>query len=104
MFIYNVTTHVEQTIEKQWLEWMNLEHIPQIIKTGKFTKVLLFKVITEEDDLGGKSYAVQYICLNRNSYEKYLREDAPFFRKLAIEKFGQRILFFRTELEQISAF
>jgi hypothetical protein len=56
MFIYNVTTHVEPSIENQWLEWMNIEHIPQMIQTGKFKKAIIFKVITE-DELGGTSYA-----------------------------------------------
>ena len=105
MFIYNVTTHVEPSIEKQWLDWMHEEHIPQMIKTGKFTKALLLKVKTEDDDdLGGNSYATQFQCVDQSLFEAYLKEDAGILRKSAQEKFGEKILSFRTELELISTF
>jgi len=105
MFIYNVTTHVEPSIEKQWIDWMHEEHIPQMIKTGKFTKALLLKVKTEDDDdLGGKSYAAQFQCVDQSSFEAYLKEDAGILRKSAQEKFGEKVLSFRTELELISTF
>ena len=102
MFIYNVTTHVGPTIESQWLDWMNMEHIPQMIRTGKFMKAIIFKVITE-NDLGGVSYATQYHCPDRTTFESYQKEDADRLKKHALDKFGERILSFRTELEQITA-
>lgn len=102
MFIYNVTTHVEPSIEKQWLVWMNADHLPQMIQTGKFEKALIFKVITEED-MGGVSYATQYHCNSRTEFESYLKEDADRLRTHAIEKFGEQILSFRTELEYITS-
>jgi|TARA_Y100000389_G_C17203028_1_gene384650 hypothetical protein len=103
MFIYNVTTHVELSIESQWIDWMNVEYLPKMMKTGKFNKVVLFKVVTEED-IGGISYATQYHCSNRDDFERYLSEDALKLRNLAVEKFGERILSFNTELEQITSF
>ncbi|MGB2341476.1 MAG: DUF4286 family protein [Flavobacteriaceae bacterium] len=102
MFIHNVTTHVEVSIESRWMDWMNDEHLPKMMKTGKFIKVVLFKVITEED-MGGNSYATQYHCNSREDFERYLEEDAPKLRNQAVEKFGERILSFNTELEQITA-
>lgn len=102
MFIYNVTTHVGPTIESQWLDWMNMEHIPQMIQTGKFMKAIIFKVITE-NDLGGVSYATQYHCPDRTTFESYQKEDADRLKKHALDKFGERILSFKTELEQITA-
>ena len=102
MFIYNVTTHVEPTIESQWLAWMNEEHVPQMIQTGKFKKAIIFKVITE-NDLGGVSYATQYHCSDRTTFESYQKEDADRLKKHALDKFDERILSYRTELEQITA-
>ena len=101
MFIYNVTTHVEPSIENQWLEWMNMEHIPQMIQTGKFKKAIIFKVVTE-DELRGTSYATQYHCNSRAEFETYQKADADRLKKQALDKFGERILSFRTELEQIT--
>ena len=72
MFIFNVTTHVEHSAEKQWLEWMNNVHLSNMIKTGKFNKVMLFRVITDQNkDQGGTSYAAQYHCNDRSKYEAY---------------------------------
>ena len=102
MFIYNVTTHVEPTIESQWLDWMDQEHVPQMIQTGKFKKAIIFKVITE-NDLGGVSYATQYHCSDRTIFDSYQKEDANRLKKHALDKFGECILSFRTELEQITA-
>ncbi|NDG46386.1 MAG: DUF4286 family protein [Flavobacteriia bacterium] len=41
MFIYNVTAHVEPSVEKEWLEWMEQEHIPEMHKR-KFGDQILF--------------------------------------------------------------
>lgn len=100
MFIYNVTIHVEGSIEQIWLSWMRKEHIPKMLSTGKFNQAKLFKVITDQDQ-GGVSYAVQYHCDNRAFYENYLSENATQLRQESIDKFGSSILAFRTELEEI---
>ncbi len=102
MLIYNVTTHVEPSIETQWIDWMNNTHMPEMMATGKFIKILLLKVVTE-DSSKGRSYAAQYHCKNRSAFDAYLKEDATLLRKNAVKKFGDKILSFRTELEQIAA-
>lgn len=100
MFIYNVTTHVEPTIEKDWLLWMKEEHLQQMLDTGHFTSARLFRVITQED-VGGISYAAQYHCKERSDFSNYLKLDAEQLRQNAQLRFGSKILSFRTELEEI---
>lgn len=100
MLIYNVTAHVEPSIENNWLEWMQQEHIPEMLATQKFIDTKIFKIISDQDS-GGVSYAVQYHCENRQLFEAYLKENAPQLRNKAQTKFGDQILFFRTELELI---
>ena len=100
MLIYNVTAHVETSIEKAWLEWMKTEHLPEMQATNKFTQTKIYKIITA-DELGGVSYAVQYHCDNQEKYQAYLNEDAPRLRKKARDEFGDKVLFFRTELQLI---
>ena len=101
MLIYNVTTHVEPSIEQEWLLWMKEEHLPKMVKTGCFLKAKLFKVITDQDQ-GGISYATQYHCCSRNEYEDYIALHAKALRQDAIERFGNTILAFRTQLEEIT--
>ena len=100
MVIYNVTTHVESSIEKNWLKWMNEKHIPEMLATKKFKTAKIFKIINENDK-GGVSYAAQYQCDNKICLEQYLNDFAPKLRHDAVKKFGDRILSFRTQLELI---
>jgi hypothetical protein len=100
MLIYNVTAHVENLIERAWLEWMEQEHIPEMLATKKFTKTKIFKIITDQDT-GGVSYSAQYYCKNREKFKAYLKENAPLLRQKVQDKFGEQILFFRSELQLI---
>ena len=100
MLIYNVTSHVEPKIEKEWLLWMKQKHLSEMLATQKFSMAKIFKVISDKDH-GGVSYAVQYHCENKNTLDEYLKNDAKDLQKKENEKFGKSILFFRTELQLI---
>ena len=71
MVIFNVTTHVESSIEKSWLNWMKEKHIPEMLATKKFKAARIFKIISENDK-GGVSYAAQYQCDDKKSLEQHL--------------------------------
>ena len=103
MLIYNVTAHVEPSIEHKWLKWMKQEHIPDMLSTKKFTETKIFKIISDQDT-GGISYAVQYYCNNRKQYESYQKEYALLLEQKVKDKFGEKILFFKTELELIKEY
>ena len=100
MVIYNVTTHVEPSIEQEWLLWMRQIHIPKMLATQKFTNSKIYKVINERDQ-GGISYAVQYYSDSQELLKQYFEKEAPLFNKEEKEKFGNRVLFFQTELQLI---
>ena len=100
MLIYNVTSHLEPKIEKEWLLWMKQKHLSEMLDTQKFSMAKIFKVISDQDHVG-VSYAVQYHCKNKNTLDEYLKNDAKGLQKKENEKFGKSILFFRTELQLI---
>tara|TARA_B100001778_G_scaffold247177_1_gene207358 strand:- start:446 stop:760 length:315 start_codon:yes stop_codon:yes gene_type:complete len=102
MLIYNVTTHVEFKIEKEWLLWMKQKHLSEILATKKFSEAKIFKIISEQDQ-GGASYAVQYHCKNKDLLNDFFKDYANYFQKKVEEKFGKSILFFKTELQLIEA-
>ena len=103
MLIYNVTAHLEPSVEQKWLKWMKQEHIPEMLDTKKFTETKIFKIISDQDT-GGISYAVQYYCNNRKQYESYLKEYSLSLEQKVKDKFGEKILFFKTELELIKEY
>lgn len=100
MIIYNVTINIEESIEKEWLSWMQQEHIPEVIATGKFVKALMTKVRVDEE-MGGVTYSVQYGCPSQAHLDAYYEEDADRLRQ-ASNKFAGKFVAFRTELEVIS--
>jgi len=100
MYIYNVTINIETAIHESWLQWMNTEHIPAMLATGKFSKALMTRVNVEED-MGGITYSVQYRTDSKAMLEKYYAEDADTLRSQS-KQFEGKFVAFRTELEVIS--
>jgi|SRR5690606_34072584 len=97
MIIYNVTSNIDESIHAEWLLWIK-EHILQVLETGKFEKATLTKVLVEEE-MGGVTYSVQYKAFSREALDAFYKNDSPAFRKEISEKFGDKMLAFRTELE-----
>lgn len=100
MIIYNVTINIEEAVTAEWLFWMQQEHIPEVLATGKFTEALMSRVLVEEE-MGGHTYSIQYRCPDRATLETYYAEDAERLRGNSA-KFAGKFVAFRTELEVIS--
>ena len=100
MYIYNVTTNIQEDVHDEWVDWMKNEHIPEMLNTGKFTKALMTKVLVNEE-MGGITYSVQYTAESKQMLERYFTEDAPVLRGKTAP-FEGKFVTFRTELEVIS--
>lgn len=101
MFIYNVTINVEPGVRDAWLEWMQQTHIPEMLATGKFHEARICRVLVAEET-GGYTYAIQYQTSSRELLEEYYRQDAARMRQDGLDRFGEKFVAFRTELEIIS--
>lgn len=101
MYIYNVTTNIEESVHDEWLTWMKEIHIPDVLATGKFLNAKMSKVLVEEE-MGGITYAVQFTTVDKETLEKYYAEDAERLRQAATELFAGKFVSFRTELEIVS--
>ena len=99
MILYNVTIAVEFAIHDEWLIWMTKEHIPEVLATGKFVDFKMYRVLLEEE--GGLTYSVQYFAENLSQVQLYLAQDAHELQAKQLERFADRIVAFRTVLEEI---
>lgn len=97
MYIYNVTTNIDESIIPEWVEWMQTEHIPEVIATGCFTECRLCRIIAESQ--GGKAYSAQFIFPNLSAYHRYQTQFAPALKAKTEAKFGQKVASFRTVME-----
>ncbi len=102
MYIYNVTINIDDTLLEEWLTWMET-HIVKVLNTGKFTSAKFTEVLVEEE-MGGKTYSVQYTANNKEDLYDYYKEDAENIRTEGLKKFGDKMLTFRTELKLIKEF
>ena len=101
MILYNVTVNIHESVQDQWLEWMQQTRIPAILATGKFSSAKIVKVLIEEE-MGGTTYSIQFTTDSKATLDMYYAEDAPRFRQESYQLFGEKMLAFRTELELIS--
>jgi len=102
MYIYNVTINIDDSVHDEWFIWME-SHIPEVLNTGKFISAKFTEVLVEEE-MGGKTYSVQYTANSKEDVEAYYKEDADELRIEALKKFGDKMLAFRTELKLIKEF
>lgn len=101
MILYNVTVNIHESVQDQWLHWMQQTRIPAILATGKFFSAKIVKVLIEEE-MGGTTYSIQFTTDSKATLDMYYAEDAPRFRQESYQLFGEKMLAFRTELELIS--
>lgn len=100
MIIYNVTIKLEESIQQQWLHWMQQEHIPEVIATGCFIKATILRLI-EVDDSEGPTYAVQYYAESKANYNRYIENYAPEMRQRSFVKWGNRFIAFRSVMQVV---
>lgn len=99
MIIYNVTVSVDYEILDEWLDWMKAVHIPEVLNTGKFIECRMSKILAEEE--GGSAYSMQYLAQDMDTLKRYQKEDAPELQQKLIEKYGNKVLAFRTLLDLV---
>lgn len=101
MYIYNVTINIDESVHKEWLNWMET-HILDVLNTGKFLSAKLTEVLVDEE-MGGKTYSVQYTANTREDLDDYYQFDADKLQKDGA-KFADKMVSFRTELKVINEF
>lgn len=101
MILYNVTINVESGIEDEWIRWMKEVHIPEVLETGCFSDHKFLKLLNENPEAEGITYAVQYFAPGITSLNRYLEEFAPVLQKKHAERYRNRFVAFRTFLEEI---
>ena len=102
MYIYNVTINIDSAAHNEWLSWIE-SHITEVLNTGKFTSAKLTEVLVEEE-MGGKTYSIQYAANTREDLDDYYKYDAPNLRSEGLKKFADKMLTFRTELKIVNEF
>lgn len=101
MIVYNVTIKVSNAIREPWLQWLQKEHIPEVIQTGCFTHANILRLL-EIDDSEGPTFAIQYFAESKGLYNKYIENHAPLLRQKSYEKWGDQFIAFRSVMQVVN--
>lgn len=99
MIVYNVTIQVDHDIEKEWLEWMNSVHIPDVLATGCFLEGRISRLMV--DDETGITFSIQYTLENMQKLEEYQEQYAEKLQKEHADRYGDKFVAFRTVMEVV---
>jgi hypothetical protein len=102
MIIYNVTISIDPEAEKKWVNWMQKEHIPQVLATQCFIEARFCRVHGEEE--GGKTYAITYLCQSEDMLQTYQEKFAAKLQQETQKHFGGKFAAFRTNLSVLDIF
>lgn len=101
MLIYNVTVKVLPSIQEEWLNWLQQEHIPEVLATGCFREARICRLL-DVDDTEGPTFSIQYQADTRADYDRYIEEHAAGMRQKSFDRWGDRFIAFRSLLEVIN--
>jgi len=101
MILYNVTVSVDRDIAEEWVVWMKTEHIPDVMATGHFTSHRILRLLNDDPDVTGISYAVQYEAADIGQLEAYLLHEATALREKHMLRYGSKTIAFRSVLEEV---
>ncbi len=100
MIVYNITINIESSVEKDWLEWMKKNHIPDVMISGLFKEYKMFRLLGDNES-GGQTYCVQYFCESLEKYQQYEDIYAPALRSEYNNRYKDKFVAFRTLLESV---
>lgn len=101
MILYNVTVSVDDEIAPEWVSWMKEIHIPEVLATGHFSGYRMLRMLSDQADASGQTYAIQYEAETIGHLENYLSRDAQVLREKHAIRYGSRAIAFRTVLEEV---
>ncbi len=101
MIIYNVTCNVPKLLADEWLQWLKNEHLPEVLATGKFAEHHLFRLLSQASDDEGINFIVQYHCADMDEYIDYQNNYAPALQQKTRDKFGDKVVAYRSLMEKV---
>ncbi len=100
MIIYNVTIKLEHIIADEWVSWMKVEHMDDLVRTGMFTGYRLCRLL-EQDEADGITYSAQYYCNSMEDYHNYIENFSGEMRDKALKRFAGKFIAFRSVMEEV---
>lgn len=99
--LYNVTVSIDESIEREWKQWMIDHHIPDVMSTELFESYQMQKIISGEHE-NGVTYAIQYLAPSMDHLKTYQDDHALRLQTDHHSRYKDRYAAFRTIMEVVS--
>lgn len=99
-FIHNTTFVAERSVAESFVDWANEVYIVAARESGIFSDIHLLKILVEVDP-SAINYAVQMRSNSLNDAGRWLRDTATLLHDDLKSRFGDKILYFSTDMEVI---
>ena len=100
MIILNETIIIDESINTEWLNWMNTIHIPAVMATGYFNSHRILKVLKSPNE--GITYCVQYTTNSINNYNLYNANYAALLKNKRFKQFENKFVEFESIMELVN--
>lgn len=102
MYLFNETIKINHGVHNDWLAWMKVKHIPEIMDTGFFREYRISRLLgTDESD--GFTYTIQYLCPDFGAYQDYQSQRAAYFERQLHERYSEQYVVFRSVMKVVEA-
>lgn len=98
MYIFNQTFSVDPSVFDTWTGWTKTEYIPEVMASGFFEQFLILKLLSPIAE-NQHTYALQFFANEQIQIEEVEQLFELNFEFKIATKFGDKVLFFRTLLE-----
>ncbi len=68
--------------------------------SGRFTEYKFYRLL-EQEETDGITYVIQYFTPSQEDYQRYIEDTAPLLRKLALDRWGNKFVAFRTIMQVV---
>lgn len=100
MIILNTTFYIHESIDGEFRRWIECEYFPSALEHGGLEHPVMAKILMEPQE-GMNGYAVQCQAPDIAGAQQWHDAHAASLRDSLSAKFGEKVLFFTTYMEQI---
>lgn len=100
MFVYNITVLIEESIEQEWLSWIEPNYMETVMATGFFQSCQLLQVTDSPNE--GLTYCLQFRTNEISSLQSYQSLYAPQIESEHQLAFANQMVTFSSTMKLIN--
>lgn len=100
MILYNITVIIEESIETDWLKWINQYFVPEALSSNLLVSSRLLKVLDSPNE--GSTFCLQFIADNIQNYNEFKNLHASALLDEHALEFKNKSVFFSSVMEFIN--